>query len=69
MLDHERTGQNMNVLNNNENEVTVRECCRMNSEGQDGPLICRSRDGILFDSFSSSGSRSSGNGPSRTSWF
>ena len=38
MLDHERTGQNMNVLNNNENEVTVRECCRMNSEGQDGPV-------------------------------
>ncbi len=34
MLDHEQTGQNMNVLNNNENEVTVRVCCRMNLEGQ-----------------------------------
>jgi len=67
MLDHEQTGQNMNVLNNNENEVTVRVCCRMNLEGQVCPLICRSRDGILFETFSSSGSRSSRNGPFRTS--
>ena len=43
MLDHEQTGQNMNVLNNNEYEVTVRECCRMNSEEKDGPVNERVR--------------------------
>lgn len=69
MLDHEQTGQNMNVLNNNEYEVTVRECCRMNSEEKDGPLICRSLNGTLFDFFSSFGSRSSSNGPFHRLWF
>ena len=49
--------------------ATVRECCRMNSEGQDGPLFCRSPNGIRFGLFSSSGSRSSSNGPFRRWWF
>ena len=45
MLDHEQTGQNMNVLNNNENEVTVRVCCRMNLEGQ----VCPEEKMKLFN--------------------
>ena len=48
MLDHEQTGQNMNVLNNNEYEVTVRECCRMNSEGKDGPKRKRKKQVTVY---------------------